>query len=102
MSQKTSFNALINNPDTPVLVDFWADWCAPCRTMNPVLEQLASELESKVKIIKINVDKNQPVAQKYGVRSIPTFLLFRKGEVVWKQTGALPYPEFLKQLQPHV
>lgn len=102
MSQKPSFNELIQQSEIPVLVDFWADWCAPCRMMHPVMEQLASELDGKIKVVKINVDKNQAVAQKYGVRSIPTFLLFRKGEVVWKQAGAMPYPQFLEQLKPHV
>lgn len=84
----SSFNEIING-DTPVLVDFYADWCAPCRMMSPILQQVAREMEGKVKVIKIDVDKNGEAAQKYGVRSIPTLILFQKGAMKWQGVGVM-------------
>ncbi len=85
---KQSFKELISQ-DTPVLVDFYADWCGPCQSMAPVLKEVAGELKGKVKIIKIDVDKNQPVAQKFGVRGIPHFVLFKSGKVVSQKAGMM-------------
>jgi thioredoxin 1 len=85
---KQSFKELINQ-DVPVLVDFYADWCGPCQSMAPVLKEVAGELKGKVKIIKIDVDKNQPVAQKFGVRGIPHFVLFKSGKVVTQKAGMM-------------
>ena len=76
---KGKFETLIAQ-DTPVLVDFYADWCGPCQMMAPVLKEVADEMGDKVKIIKIDVDKNQPIAQRFGVRSIPTLILFKNGK----------------------
>jgi thioredoxin 1 len=84
----SAFNEIING-DKPVLVDFYADWCAPCRMMAPTLEQVAGELADKVRIIKVNVDKNQDVAMKYGIRNIPTLILFQRGEVKWQGVGVI-------------
>lgn len=84
----SSFNELING-STPVLVDFYADWCAPCRMMAPILEQVAINMSGQVKIVKVNVDKNQNAAAKYGVRSIPTLMLFQKGQVKWQGVGVI-------------
>ncbi len=84
----SSFNEIINS-NQPVLVDFYADWCAPCRMMAPVLEQVAGEMQGKVKILKVNVDKNRDAAMKYGIRSIPTLILFQKGEVKWQGVGVI-------------
>jgi thioredoxin 1 len=84
----SSFNELINS-STPVLVDFYADWCAPCRMMAPILEQVAGNMSGQVKIVKVNVDKNQNAAVKYGVRSIPTLMLFQKGQVKWQGVGVI-------------
>jgi thioredoxin 1 len=81
-----TFNDLIKG-EQPVLVDFYADWCAPCRMMAPVLEKLAIDMQGKVKILKVNVDKNQDAAMKYGIRNIPTLILFQKGEVRWQGVG---------------
>lgn len=84
----SSFNELIKG-NTPVLVDFYADWCAPCRMMAPILEQVAGNMANQVKVVKVNVDKNQQAASKYGVRSIPTLMLFQNGEVIWQGVGVI-------------
>ncbi len=85
---KESFSQLINK-DTPVLVDFYADWCGPCQSMAPILKEVAGELGDKVKIIKVDVDKNQAVAQKFGVRGIPNFILFKNGKVISQRAGMM-------------
>ncbi|MCC9166932.1 thioredoxin [Pontibacter harenae] len=87
---KKSFSDLIASPDTPVLVDFYADWCGPCKTMNPIVQQIASEFSGKLKVIKINVDHNQAAAAQYRVQGVPTFILFKNGQIAWKQAGAVP------------
>ncbi|WP_242916919.1 thioredoxin [Pontibacter liquoris] len=87
---KKSFQELINSPGMPVLVDFYADWCGPCKSMSPVVEQVASEYSGKLKVIKINVDNNQAAAAQYRVQGVPTFILFHKGQQVWRQSGAMP------------
>ena len=74
----------------PVLLDFWAPWCGPCRMVGPILDELAAEFGDKVKIVKINIDENQATPAQYGVRSIPTLLLFNEGRLVATQVGALP------------
>lgn len=83
-----SFEEAINS-DTPTLVDFWATWCGPCRAIAPLLESAASDYEGKVRITKLDVDQNPQSAMKYGVRNIPTLLLFRNGEQIGKHVGAL-------------
>lgn len=88
MKAKGKFDTLVSQ-ETPVLVDFYADWCGPCQAMAPVLKEVAQNYEGKVKIIKIDVDKNQPIAQRFGVRSIPTLILFKEGNVVWQQAGMM-------------
>ena len=98
---KKSFAELIKSPGMPVLVDFYADWCGPCKTMNPVVEQLAKDFSGKLKVIKINVDKNQAAAQQYRVQGVPTFMLFKNGQVVWKQAGALPGHQLNQIIQQH-
>lgn len=83
-----SFNQLINQ-NVPVLVDFKADWCQPCKMMAPVLKQVKQNFKDQIKIIKIDIDKNPVVAQKYGIRGVPTLILFKNGREVWKQSGVL-------------
>ncbi|EAQ39404.1 thioredoxin [Dokdonia sp. MED134] len=85
---KSSFSDIINS-ETPVLVDFFATWCGPCKTLGPILEQVKDTLGDGVKIVKIDVDKNQPLAAKYQVRGVPTMILYKNGKQVWRQSGVL-------------
>jgi len=85
---KGKFDALVNQQE-PVLVDFYADWCGPCQMMAPVLKEVAQEMQGKLKVIKVDVDKNQPIAQRFGVRSIPTLILFKGGEIKWQKAGVV-------------
>jgi thioredoxin 1 len=96
-----TFQEIIKN-DHPVLVDFHADWCAPCKTMNPILKNIKKELGDKLKIIKINVDNNQQVANKFQVKGIPTFILFQNSEIKWRQSGVLSETKFLEILNSKI
>jgi thioredoxin 1 len=92
-----SFADIIKN-ETPVLVDFYADWCGPCKTMAPYLEEVAATMKGKVKVIKVDVDKNQQASLKYQVKSIPTLILFKKGEIKWRQAGVVDPQSIMKQV----
>ena len=89
MSKNKSFSQLLKESELPVLVDFYAEWCGPCKAMAPTLSQFAKENSDKIKVIKVNVDKNQAASQQYSIRSIPTLILFKKGKIAWRQAGAL-------------
>lgn len=96
-----SFTELIEG-DMPVLVDFYADWCGPCKAMDPIVREVARELTNKVKTIKIDVDKNQHAAQTYGVTGIPTLILFKNGKVLWRQSGMVPKSSLMAGIGPHL
>jgi thioredoxin 1 len=87
---ETTFQNEVKKADTPVLVDFWAEWCGPCRTVAPILEELSKEFEGQLKVVKLDVESNPAIAQAYNIRGIPALLLFKNGEVADQRIGALP------------
>ncbi len=94
-----SFDSDVLKSAQPVLIDFWATWCAPCRAIAPVVEQLAGEYAGKVKVVKLNIDDNPKVPTQYDVRSIPTLLMFKDGKVVGQLVGAVPRPKIEELLK---
>ena len=96
---RKSFTELINSPGMPVLVALSATWCGPCKTMAPILEQLAEAHAGKLRIIKLDVDRNPAAAQQFRVQSIPTLILFQRGQPVWRQAGVVPLPELTRAVQ---
>ena len=97
----STFSEFIN-ADEPVLVDFFAEWCGPCKALAPVLSQLAGELEGKLRFLKVDIDKNPQAAAYYSIRGIPTLMLFRKGEIKWRQSGFIPKEELRATLSRFV
>ena len=84
-----SFGSIIKS-ETPVLIDFHAEWCGPCKTVSPILKSLKEEMGDKVKLIKIDVDKNPEIASKYQIRGVPTLMIFKEGNLMWRQSGVVP------------
>lgn len=91
------FNALISS-STPVLVDFYADWCGPCKAMGPAIQEVGKEVEGKARVIKVNIDKNQAAAMQYNVRAVPTFIIFKHGQQVWRHSGMIDKNTLEKRL----
>ena len=98
----SNFQDEVLNSDKVAVVDFWAEWCGPCRIVGPIIEQLASEYEGKAVIGKVDVDSNPEISMKYGIRNIPTILFLKNGEVVDKQVGAVPKSVLEQKLKAHM
>ena len=97
---KGNFKQLINS-ERPVLIDFYADWCGPCKTLSPILNEVSKELNGKVRIVKIDVDRNPAVAQSYQIRGVPTLMLFTKGKSVWRQSGVVGKRQIIDIINRH-
>jgi len=94
-----SFDADVLGSTEPVVVDFWAEWCGPCKQIGPALEEISTEMDGRVKVIKINIDENPNVPSKYGVRGIPTLMMFKNGEVASTKVGALPKGKIVEWIE---
>ena len=97
-----TFEEVVLKSEKPVMVDFWAAWCGPCRMVAPIMDQLTAEYADKALIVKVDVDSNQKFAAEYGVRNIPTVLVFKNGEVVEKQVGVAPKATYAQKIEAHL
>ncbi|MFM1878246.1 MAG: thioredoxin [Bacteroidota bacterium] len=98
---KASFTDLITS-ESPILVDFHADWCGPCKMLAPVLKEVKAELGSRIRIVKIDVDRNTAIASQYQVRGVPTLILFKSGQAVWRQSGVLSAQAIIQAINPYL
>ena len=98
---KETFKTIIDG-NQPILVDFHATWCGPCKAQAPILKDLSADIKGKARILKIDIDKNQPIAQKYQVRSVPTLILFKNGQLLWRQAGVASKQQLLDIINQHM
>ncbi len=99
---ETNFTEIVENSDIPVLVDFWAPWCGPCKALTPTVEKIAQELEGKLKVVKINIDEAPAIAGKYSVMSIPTLILFKDGQIKEQTVGLVNKSTLIKKIQAYL
>ena len=97
-----NFQNEVLDADQPVLVDFWAEWCGPCKSLGPILEEISNDLKNQLKVVKVNLDENQDLAMKYSIRSIPTLLLFKEGELIDTKVGLLPKSDLVEWLDSKI
>lgn len=93
-----SFSEIVNG-DKPVLIDFYADWCGPCKMLSPIIQEVAKDLSGKVRVIKIDVDKNPALSGKFQIRGVPTMMLFKDGSPVWRQSGVLQKEQIINEIE---
>ena len=101
-TQPKTWDELLSTSDRPILVDFWAEWCGPCHMVAPTIKEIAKDYAGRLYVVKVNVDEKPHIASRYSIQSIPTLMIFDKGEVVWRQVGALPYPAIAQQVDRFV
>lgn len=99
---EATFQQDVLGADQPVLVDFWAEWCGPCKMISPIVDEIAGEYAGKLRVVKVDADTNPTIIQQYGIASIPTLMLFKNGEMVARLVGFKPKEELLKKLTPHL
>ncbi|HKJ45236.1 MAG TPA: thioredoxin [Balneolales bacterium] len=98
-SNTITFDEFLEKSDVPVLVDFWAEWCGPCRLMHPILQRIAKKLSGQIKVIKVNVDKKPQIASRFQILSIPTLVLFKNNEPIWRTAGVMPENQLVRELE---
>ena len=94
----SSFQDIINS-ETPVLIDFWADWCQPCHMLAPIIKELKNDLGDRLRVVKIDTEKHPKLSQKFNIKGIPTMILFKEGKLLWRQSGVLPKEEIRRQIE---
>ena len=97
----SKFSEIIKD-DKPVLIDFSAEWCQPCKMMPPILKDVKKQLGDRIRILKVDVDRNPAIAQKYQIRNVPTLMVFKNGQIVFRESGVIPAPQLVQKLQTHV
>ncbi|HET6512223.1 MAG TPA: thioredoxin [Candidatus Kapabacteria bacterium] len=98
----TSFDELLKTNPLPILVDFWAEWCGPCKTLTPTIKQIAADFKGKLTVVKVNVDDKPQLAAAYGIQGIPTLILFAKGQIAWRISGALPHEQLKREIMVRI